>query len=149
MKEFKSSIIPKLGIIARKVENIQNNELQDIDITSKQSRALMFIIDSQDENLNQKYLEKKFELRASTVTSLVDNLEKAGYINRITSEEDFRCNKIGVTKKALKLKERIIDMVKGTEEKIFMGVTEDEKMLVEEVLNKILKNIIKMQEEEK
>jgi MarR family transcriptional regulator, organic hydroperoxide resistance regulator len=77
----------------------------------------------------------------STITALVDKLVNVGYIEKIKSSEDTRITLISLSEKG----KSIIPQLKIISEKllsrIYKGISEEEKMIVLDVLSKIEKNI--------
>lgn len=151
MNEFENLLIPKLGMMAKMVRNMQDSKINDKNITSKQSMILGYIIILNNNNkiVNQKNIEKKFHLTASTVTSLIEKLEKSGYITRTISETDSRCNEIKPTQKAQDLNAEILKSVEDIETAVVDGISPEEQKIFEDILNKMFRNIIKMKEDYK
>lgn len=149
MSEFKNLLIPKLGMMAKSVRLMQDDKLNSQNITSKQAMTLGYIImqNKHKSIVNQKDIEKEFHLTASTVTSLIEKLEKSGYITRSTSETDSRCNILKPTKEALTFSDGIEKNIEIIENNVLEGISSDEKKVFEEVLDKMFKNIIRMKEE--
>ena len=79
MEEYKNLLIPKLGMMAKSVRIMQDSKLNSQNITAKQAMTLGYIVMKNNRNcaVNQKDIEKQFHLTASTVTSLIEKLEKA------------------------------------------------------------------------
>lgn len=151
MKECKNLLIPKLGMMAKSVRLMQDSKLNSQNITAKQAMTLGYIIMQNNKNcvVNQKDIEKQFHLTASTVTSLIEKLEKAGYITRTVSKDDNRCNVLKPTKEAKKFNDEIIKNIEVIETGVLDGISVEEKKNFEDILDKMFANIIKMKEEYK
>lgn len=149
MSEYKNLLIPKLGMMAKSVRLMQDDRLNSQNITAKQAMTLGYIVmQNRHGNLvNQKNIEREFHLTASTVTSLIEKLEKAGYITRSASETDSRCNVLKPTKEALAFNDEIVKNIELIENGVLDGISSDEKRVFEEVLDKMFENIIRMKEE--
>ena len=80
-------------------------------------------------------------LSGPSVTSLLNGLEKNGFIIRHTGNEDGRTMQIEITSKAMKLIDETNDIFTGTEEKLLCDFTEEEKEIFLELLKKAYKNI--------
>ena len=151
MSEYKNLLIPKLGMMAKSVRLMQDDRLNSQNITAKQAMTLGYIVmqNKHGNVVNQKNIEKEFHLTASTVTSLIEKLEKAGYITRTVSEDDNRCNVLKPTKEAKKFNEEILNNIEVIEAGVLEGISAEEQEGFEDVLDKMFKNIIRMKEEYK
>lgn len=151
MEEYKNLLIPKLGMMAKSVRIMQDSKLNSQNITAKQAMTLGYIVMKNNRNcvVNQKDIEKQFHLTASTVTSLIEKLEKAGYITRTVSEDDNRCNVLKPTKEAKKFNDEIVKNIEVIEAGVLEGISAEEQEVFEDVLDKMFKNIIRMKEEYK
>ena len=63
------------------------------------SFILCFLNEHKDENIYQKDIEKFFGLKKSTITSILNSLEDAGYIERKVGKDDGRLRRIVLTEK--------------------------------------------------
>jgi len=74
-------------------------------INGLQARILGFVEKSDCENrdIYQKDIETEFKIRRSSVTSVLNTLEKNGFIQRCSVENDGRLKKIVLTAKAKKV----------------------------------------------
>lgn len=91
--------------------------------------------------LNQ--LSKKISLSKSTVSGIIDRLEKGGYIIKETPEENRRIVKISLSEKALKHQEWINNIKTQHLAELFnkLGLEETEKIInAFRKLNDIVKN---------
>jgi len=114
-----------------------------LDLTPAQGR-IIFCINEHDNQICQKDLEKFVCRNKSTLSSILDNMEKNGYIIRCETSEDSR-------KKILKLAPKSLDAIKILEEDrryinslICQGITKDEYNTFYRVLDKIEKNLERM-----
>lgn len=70
--------------------------------------------------------------------SLLDNLEKKGFINRIVNPEDARSKQISLTEKAEGLEGEIIEVGEKIEDKLTENLTQAEKTELVKLLQKLL-----------
>ena len=75
-----------------------------------------------------------------TVTSLVNKLEKNGYVNRIADPEDNRVVRVRLTDKAISLVEDFRKVSKMMREKIFKGFSQAERHILAEYLERAVSN---------
>lgn len=88
-------------------------------------------------------LSEKTGLAKTTLTAMLDRLEKMGHIQRTSDPADRRSLKIVLTSKAQGLKDQY-DAVSAEMNEIFYGRFSDEEILAfEAYLGKVLENLLK------
>jgi DNA-binding MarR family transcriptional regulator len=80
--------------------------LQDFNITPPQFDALQFLVDEGGLTIGE--LSGKLFLAPSTITDLIDRMEKNGLVTRVRDEKDRRSVKIKVEDKGFKLINEVI-----------------------------------------
>jgi len=113
---------------------------QDMEIGPGQGRILFALW--QHDNVPINNLTKRTLLRKSTLSELLDNLEAAGYVKRIQSEEDRRKTLIQLTEKTRKLQSTYIKLSADMTEIFYKGFTPEEIDGLELYLHRILKNLV-------
>lgn len=111
------------------------------DVSFAQGGIVHYIYEHPDERVYQRDLEQFFRLRRSTVTGLLQGLEKNGYIERRPVEEDARLKQIVLREKGVKMEETMHGIMKETENIFAEGFTEEEKEQLFMFLERIRKNI--------
>jgi len=96
--------------INKRIERIQRNSIQDMKITPAQYIILSQLW--QNDELSQIELARGCSCSKSTVTGIIDTMEKNGLIKRIDSLNDRRKKLIKLTKK-------------GIEAKVIMGLVDN------------------------
>jgi len=129
--------------IATSLRYINDQELSKFGITNQQARLLGAIRRSLYDgvNISRKYLEDLMGLRGPSVTSLLNGLEKKGFIIRYTAQDDGRAMQIKVTEKGEQIMAEVNQFLISTEERLLFGMTEDEKLLFYNLLHKAFVNI--------
>lgn len=85
-----------------------------IEVPSTQGMIIGFLYrESFKRDVFQKDIEEEFDIRRSSVTNVLQLMEKNGYIGRISVVKDARLKKIILTEKGLGVQEEI---AKGLEE---------------------------------
>lgn len=112
-------------------------------ITPVQMHVLMYVGSEsvKGERVCQKDVEKRINLRASSVSSLLSTLEREGFLSRTVSEGDARTKFLALTEKGKSIcvkKKFLMDACDGA---IQSALTEEEQNAFENLLNKILKSI--------
>ena len=77
----------------------------ELDITPQQAHTLFYI--EKHAGLIQRELGDHFHLRNASVTSMVKNLERDGYIIRKSDQESARIKRIFLTKKGIEKTNRV------------------------------------------
>ncbi len=132
----------KIQRIGHKIKRQIDHKNQSMGISATQARIIGFIRnESLYKDIFQKDLEEYLELRPSSVTSTLQNLEKLGYIKRIPLENDQRLKKLVLTKKAIILDDQIFNNINSVENDSFSNLSQDEKKELSLLLDKVLCNI--------
>lgn len=128
--------------ITNKFKREIDRKLACFELTSIQSRILCFILDEEEKrDIFQKDIEEEFDLRAPTVTSIIQNLEKTNYVKRINALNDQRLKKIVLTSKAYEIVLKIKKIMDETEEETFANLSASESAMLNKIISKINKNI--------
>lgn len=109
------------------------------DLTAAQGRV-MFPLWIQD-NISFQELKNKVMLSKATLSYMLDNLEKAGHIERIRSEKDRRTIKIKLTKMNNELMEKYIQVSNEMKDLYYFGFSEEEIDDFEDKLRHLLENL--------
>lgn len=110
-------------------------------LTSIQGLTLHYIIvESQYHDVFPKDLEEFLEIKGSSVNSLINNLEKNGYLHRENISKDARYKKLVLTDKACAIKEDIVSRVTAYMENMFVGISEEDLVVFERVITKMESN---------
>ena len=129
--------------IAHRLEVLQNNILREYGVSHQQTQILAFIYARPNTDVFQKDLEKELGLKSSTVTVILQNLEKKQFIERCECDYDKRQKILRVTKKAVNLHEQFMSSVNAIEFIMTDGMTEKEKETLKKLLRKAVSNVRK------
>lgn len=112
------------------------------DLCGMQGPIIGFIYDkSKSQDVFQRDIEKEFNIRRSTATVALQNLEQKGFVVRAAVAEDARLKKIVLTKKAVEHHNIIRKRIKEFNERLEEGITPDEKTEFLRILDKIVENL--------
>ncbi len=112
----------------------------EIDIGPGQGRILFALWQKDGVPIND--LVERTLLRKSTLSELLDNLEKAEYIQREQSDEDRRKIIIKLTERTQKLQKIYINLSVEMTKLFYRGFSDDEIDEFEAMLRRILDNLI-------
>ena len=111
-------------------------------ITFSQLRVLGYISRHGEQGeVYQRDLEQDFGVRRSSITSILQNMEKSGLLKRCGATEDARIKKITLTSKGKDLDERLRSYIHGLEADMMKGFSQEEKELLYEFLLRMSKNL--------
>jgi MarR family transcriptional regulator, repressor for mepA len=112
-------------------------------ITNQQARLLGDIYDilESGRELSRKTLSEAMGLRGPSVTSLLNGLEKNGFIVRQQGDEDGRTMQIEITTKAKLLIEEYENVFAQAEEKLLQNFSDEEKKSFMKLLKKAYENM--------
>lgn len=113
--------------IFREVERHIDNAINEYNITGKQAR-LLFYIDKKLKvgDVYQRDIENVFCIRRSSVTSILQNLEKSDLIVRKSDKNDGRLKKIDITEKGKEVLGVVVVEIETIENKIKSLISEKE-----------------------
>ncbi|CEO29270.1 MarR family winged helix-turn-helix transcriptional regulator [Paraclostridium sordellii] len=128
-------------IISRKMDASVINAIDD-NLTISQAYVIDFIsIEGKNKEIFQKDLEREFDLKRSSVSLMLNNMEKSDLIERVPVTEDARLKKIVLTEKSKKIYEKISIAIDSIENRLSEGITQEEIEVFQIVLEKIRNNL--------
>ena len=129
---------------AHKLKREIDHANQKLGVSGVQGRIIGYVsCESKNRDVFQKDIEEHFELRGSSVTSTLQNLEKMGFIVRESIPTDQRLKRIVLTKKALDIHNQITKNIEQVEKEAFSSINKEEEQLLSDLLKRILNNIEK------
>ncbi|MGL4449963.1 MAG: MarR family winged helix-turn-helix transcriptional regulator [Sarcina sp.] len=128
-------------IISRKVDAAVINAIED-NLTVSQAYVIDFIaMEGKNREIFQKDLEKEFDLKRSSVSLMLNNMEKNNLIKRVSVSEDGRLKQIVLTEKSLELYEKISVAIDSVENKLAENLNSEEIEIFLKVIDKIRDNL--------
>lgn len=137
-------MIPKANIsilIKRansKLDREANCVLRKYNITSSQFKIMKYLFFKPDFTTTQRDLEVFFSMRNPTVTGILQNLEKSGYIKRRINPKDARSKVIGLTNRSRLLGEKFLSIGEELNERFTKNLNPSEKEELMILLNKFI-----------
>ena len=96
-----------------------------------------------DGRISQKELAQKLNESAPSITSMIQKMEKSGYIVRNVDEKDQRMMRLDLTEKGQACIEHVKAIAEKMDEIAFTGISPEEKMLLRRILFQICENVEK------
>lgn len=119
-------------------------------LTTMQKHVLKHILlETLHRDVYQKDIEEEFQIRKSTVTGILQLMEKNGFIFRQSSEKDARLKRIVPTKKAEALRPQILEQIRDTESRLVEGISEKDVKTCRQVLLQMIQNLAENKTENK
>ncbi|KPU27810.1 transcriptional regulator [Caloranaerobacter sp. TR13] len=109
--------------------------LKDYNITGPQFNALQYLI--REGNLTIGDLSEKMSLAYSTITDLIDRMEKNDLVIRVRDDKDRRVVRIKVLDKGFEILKKVLNKRIDYLEKKLNFFTEEEKQFLVESLEKL------------
>ena len=119
------------------IEKKANRMLTPYGLTDTQYKVLMCLYRSPGYALRQVDLEKMLMMRNPTITGIVQNLERSGFVQRTTNSEDKRSKIVTLTEATLALMEKLIEVGESLEKNITSTLSETEREQAIELLKKL------------
>lgn len=123
----------KLGLDIEKIDRIISrdmdaNIIQAVGdkVTISQAYVIDFMINTNKEDIFQKDLEKKFDLKKAAISLMLNNMEKNDLIKRVPVSEDARLKKLVLTEKSIALADTITTAIDEIENTLVEDLTQEE-----------------------
>lgn len=110
-------------------------------LTHTQARVLKFLYDNRDRKVYQTTLEKEVDVRRSTISGVLDTMEKNNLIIRKNSSDDARKKEIVLTLVSLNKHKEIAQKIANFERDLLRGITKEEVDTFIEVIDKLKENL--------
>lgn len=127
-------------LIKRYIDNTHTKAYID-NMTGNHGYILGFVYENRDRDIFQRDIEKEFNLRGSTVTNMLNLMEKNGLIERKSVDGDRRLKKIVLTENACEIQQHILSDIERLEKTITKGIGKKDIEVFFSVLDKINSNI--------
>lgn len=95
-------------------------------ITGAHGWIIGYLYENRDRDVFQRDVENNFKIRRPTATGILQRMEKNGLIRKCPVPYDQRLKKLTLTPKAVRLHEDIHAEIRKIEERLCMGLTEEE-----------------------
>ena len=133
-----STMINKFG---RQMHKIFKSQAWEVSITASQIAVLMYIIQQYEKRVPvfQKDIEREFNIRGSSVTSVLNGLEKNDWICRERVEYDARLRLIVPGEMSYKMMNQMTEFWENVDMTIKQSLTDAEFIVFCQCMDKIMK----------
>ena len=124
------------NLISRKV-NHYSRENGVEDVTAMHGWILAYLYQYQDREIFQRDIERAFSITRSTVTNILQLMEKKGYIQRQSVPQDARLKRLILTEAGAEAHRQILRSLRQTDDYVSSLLTEEESAELLHLLNKL------------
>ena len=111
------------------------------DLNYSNAWIIGYLYHNKDQEIFQKDIEAHFSIARSTVTSIVKQLEKNGYLTRTGVERDSRLKCLNLTPKGEECHEKIMENFRRVDKQMSEGIDPDDLGIFFRVCNQIRGNL--------
>lgn len=140
----------RIGVEIRKLDHMLGRSIQahvraaGIDeVTIMHGWIIRYLYANQDKDVFQKDMEQYFSIGRSTVTNIIQLMEKKGFIVRESVEHDARLKKVTLTEKGIRNHEMIENMMESLDAGMMEGISDEELTVFYSVIEKLKHNLTK------
>lgn len=137
-----SYLIREIGIRMKRIADIQ---LHNVGLNSQQGQMIDYIYEHQKQGIIQQDLAKRFQRKGASISSMLQGLEKKGYIKRVISPENERQKNIYVLEKGIDLITEFERVFSSIETALVAEFEPEEKAMLKKALAKMSANLIEME----
>ncbi|MDE6363025.1 MAG: MarR family transcriptional regulator [Lachnospiraceae bacterium] len=111
------------------------------EVTLMHGWIMGYLYRNQERAVYQKTIESNFNIRRSTVTAILQLMEKKGYIKRSAVEGDARLKQISLTDQGMAIAIKTKAMIDNMESTILEGIEPERLEIFYEVAQKLMTNM--------
>jgi MarR family transcriptional repressor of mepA len=132
-----------VNLIGQRMKHLLDGRLLPYDITTQQARIIGFVCSEQREGkiICQKDIEEAFELKGSSITSLLQGLERKSFITRRPDPADERRKIVIVLPKGERLMSDFETAFREIDEKMLQGITTEQQQALIDTLKLLAHNL--------
>ena len=122
----------------RRVNNLISRRQNGVeDVTAMHGWILAYLYNSRDREVFQRDIERAFSITRSTVTNILQLMEKKGYIRRVSVPQDARLKRLILTDAGAEAHQQIMRSLRQTDQYISGLLTAEENAELLRLLNKL------------
>lgn len=138
---LKLPIGTKALILSKMYYGVLNKKLETLDI-DKYFAVLYFL--KFNNGCKQQFLCNNLAIDKTAMVKIIDYLIKSGIVDRNVNPQDRREHFIVLTKKGSRYAEEAEQAFNSLDEKMFDGISKEEKQVFENALNKMMLNVVQL-----
>ncbi len=110
-------------------------------LTGTHGWVIKYLYENRERDVYQRDIESEFSIRRSTVTGILQCMEKNELIERQSVENDARLKKLVLTSKAIQIHRKVEETIADFEKNLSDGITKEEREVFFRVTDKIKHNL--------
>ncbi|MFA6627735.1 MAG: MarR family transcriptional regulator [Bacilli bacterium] len=131
---------PLLHRSSNNISRLLDQLTSEYQLTGKQGRIVGYLAHHQDRGIYQRDIETLFGIRRSSVSSLIDHLEKNGFLTRQEEGTDARLKRLVLTAKGVEVHEIIHEKIQEIERRILSLYTKEEYEQLKKMLSCLIEH---------
>jgi len=132
----------RIMILTKRIHRRIDKEAAKYGVTGVQARILGFVHRNHDKkDIFQRDIEEELDIRRSSVTSVLQLMEKNEYIKRVSVSEDARLKKIILTEKGLEIHRNVYNFILEFEKSLKDELSEDEFNILISLIDRLSKKV--------
>ena len=132
-----------INILSHKIKRRIGKVSLEYGISSMQAKILIFVFQqSSKRDIFQRDIEEEFDIRRSSVTSVLTLMEKNELIKRVSVTEDARLKRLILTDKGVYIYESIFKEIEAIEYIISESLSTEEFDLLWGLIQRLIKKIV-------
>lgn len=139
MKQTK--VLFEIKMLDNMIERKIFKDINKRKLTNTQIRILKYLFDNKDTIVYQNDIEKEVLLRRSTISGILNTMEKNNLIKKFQSKTDARKKEVALTSYSLNKHKEIENKIADIEKILLKGITYEEQKSLIKVLNKLKENL--------
>lgn len=134
-------MIHKLDMGVKKVLEAKLQAAGYDEVTLMHGWILKYLYDNRDKEVFQRDIEKQFSIGRSTVTTIIQLMEKRELIRRESVEQDARLKKVLLTEKGYKHHDLVEESIYGIHKQIMTDISDEEKRVFLDIVKRMDENL--------
>lgn len=116
---------------------------QGMELDLTQANAVAVLAETESGELSLKDLERNLHMSQSAISRMALRLAKTGYVEIRPDGSDRRTKWVCLTEKGRRCGTYMVDLVAEAEEQLLRGLTSGERLLLRELLERVLENSVR------
>lgn len=145
MMDFEKDIAFAISIASKSMADSFNNVVAKYGVTRSQCVAMYHI--SKAETINQKELAQNMHIRESTMTGLLDRLERDGLIERKVDTDDMRKKSIFLSQKGRSKLDKVIEMSLNFSDNVVEGISKKDQDKFYQIMKMMVESTTKWEKD--
>ena len=134
-------MVHKLDMGVKRVLDAKMKAAGYDEVTIMHGWILKYLYDNRDKEVYQRDIEKQFSIGRSTVTTIIQLMEKRDLICRQSVEHDARLKRVMLTEKGFKHHDLVEENIYAIHQKVMTGISDKEKQVFLDIVQRMDRNL--------